>query len=173
MINDIKFLFDLPCRTSPWPCSRGSAGGCSRISSILNLYQRKFKWKNYDNWFINGGDIKPFNLLKKDIKMSYRRLSYKQFHLREDSRKGRYTPAHCWGCCKVWKWPIWKLVVLWSSLLANGVSGQCRINIIKFLIFQKKSLFCSIYMNNKLINNIHKNHSFRYYIFDRKSEENM
>ena len=40
-------------------------------------YQRNILWKNYDDWFINNGDIKLFNLSKKK---RYRSLSYRPFH---------------------------------------------------------------------------------------------
>ena len=39
----------------------------SRFSWLLELnffeYQRKIHWNNYDDWFINGWDIKLFNLI--------------------------------------------------------------------------------------------------------------
>ena len=64
----LNFYFDLPYRTTPGQCSRGSPGGWSWISFLQNLYiniKGKFIEKKCDDWFMNGGDIKLFNLSRK------------------------------------------------------------------------------------------------------------
>ena len=63
-----KFYFHLPCRTSPRRCFRGSPGGWSWISFLQNLYintKGRFNKKNYDDWFVNSGDNRFFNLSRK------------------------------------------------------------------------------------------------------------
>ena len=37
----LKLYFDLPCRTSPWWCSRGSPGGWIKITNFVDKYHRK------------------------------------------------------------------------------------------------------------------------------------
>ena len=56
---------------SPWCCSRGSPGGWIKISfftKLVDIYHRKIHWKNYDDCFINEGDIQRFELWKKKKK---------------------------------------------------------------------------------------------------------
>ena len=53
-----NFYFNLPSRSSPRGCSRGTPGGLRLTFSYETCrYQRKCHWKCYDDWFMNGGDI--------------------------------------------------------------------------------------------------------------------
>ena len=72
-----NLYFDLPRKTSPRWCSRGSPGGWSWVSFEKNLHINTEGWfteKNDDEWLINCRDTKVrFRYKKKiDIKFWFR-----------------------------------------------------------------------------------------------------
>ena len=53
----IKFI-NFFGRTSPRRCSQGSSGGWIRnFTKLVDKYYRNIHRKNYDDYFINDGDI--------------------------------------------------------------------------------------------------------------------
>ena len=81
----LTFDFDLPCRTSPRRCSRGSPGGWSWSSFLQNLYINT-KGRFTEQIMIidlKMAEIFDFSTFEKNkTKTSYRSLCYQKIHKR-------------------------------------------------------------------------------------------
>ena len=83
----LNFDYDLPCRTSPRQCSRGSPGGWSWISFLRNLYINT-KGKKYDELFIN--ELFTFRIKNKPKNELYIKLQNRAIELQNISYKTKW-----------------------------------------------------------------------------------